>query len=883
MPGRIASVFRNLLRKRAVEQALDDELQSAVELLAQEKMKEGLSYPEARRQALIELGGVEQVKEEVRAIRFGRLVETFAQDLLYALRMLRKSPGFTVVAVLTLVLGIGANTAIFSMVNALLLHPYNFRDLDRIVLVWQDQGSEAAFDDRNIAPADAADIVSRTHIFRSLATYRCRTYSLGSDTEVLPVDACEVSANFFGLLGISPAVGRSFAEFEQQPGRDAVAVASYAFWQRQLGGDPSAIGQTIRLNSRTYTVIGIMPREFNFPVSMQLWIPLALPPAQQADRSQRSIQAIGLLDPGVTIPQARTVLASFNSRLVSEYPKTNAGRRTTLLQLRRELYQFTLPLFSLLQIAAGFVLLLACANLANLLFARTIGRRKEIALRSALGAGRSRLAQLFICETFLFSIIAGIAAVAVSLWTVRLLRTSISPQWTQWVPGWNGIQVDRAVLAFAILLAVAVGIFFGLATLVHAGRVDLNQTLKEGGPGSMTRARARLRSTLVVVQVILALVLLVCAGLSIQGFARLANVYAGYQPETVMEFYPVLHGADYVDKTKVANFYRQLLRDNRALPGVMAAALISNPPASNVDDDTTAFAIEGRPEARPGEAPSADLQIASPDYFRVLRVPMVSGRGFSEEDTAATLPVAVISRGMAARFWPHGDALGQHIRLANAGSASSWLTVVGVVDNVRQNWWDSPSQPVIYRPLLQAPDVGMRLVLRASANPTGYVSAVRAIVRRLDSSVAVDDIHTLQSEVTDSIGIIRIMGLLMGVFGIVALVLSAVGVYGVLSETVAQRTREIGIRMALGASPLGVRKLILWQALRLTGIGLAIAVPLALAINRVMSTFVFGIVSMDARVILEFTLLLVVVALMAAYIPARRAMRVDPMVALRYE
>jgi putative ABC transport system permease protein len=422
-----------------------------------------------------------------------------------------------------------------------------------------------------------------------------------------------------------------------------------------------------------------------------------------------------------------------------------------------------------------------------------------------------------------------------------------------------------------------------MAALAHAGRVDLNQMLKEGGPGSMTRARARLRNALVVVQVIFALVLLVCAGLTIQGFMRLADVYAGLQPETVIKFQPVLPANSYADPKKVANFDQQLLRETDALPGVMGSALVSNYPASSVDNDTTTFAIEGQPAPRPGEAPSADLQIASPEYFRVLHVPVLSGRTFAESDDASGAPVALVSRGMAAKFWVRESPIGQHIKLTGADTTSPWLTIVGVVGDVRENWWNSPSTPMVYRPLLQAPDRGLRLMLRTKGNPTAYASSVREIVQRLDSTVALAEVNTLQTEVTDSIGIIRIMGLLMGIFGAVALALSAVGVYGVLSESVAQRTREIGIRVALGASPRAVRTLVLGQAVKLTAIGLAIAVPLTFLINRALASLVFGIVSLNLAVIAEFTCVLALVAVAAAYVPARRATRVDPMVALRYE
>ena len=809
-------------------------------------------------------------------------MNSLLQDIHYALRQLHRKPGFTIIAVLTLALGLGANTAVFSMVNALLWHPYNFPELDRIVLVWQEQGSEANADARYMAPGDASDVASSANLFDSLATYQCQMFSTESGSEVLPVRGCAVSANFFDLLGVAPLTGRSFARSEQQPGLDAVTVVSHAYWQRQLGGDPGAIGKSVRLNGRKFTVIGIMPVNFSFPVVMQLWIPLALTPDQQADRSQLSVQAIARLKPREDVTRARAALAGFSEQLANEYPKTNGGRKTTLLPLRQELYQYTLPLFSLLQAAAGFVLLLTCANLANLFLARMIGRQKEIAVRAALGAARQQLAQLFLSETIFFSLLAAALTIGVSLLTVRLLRTGISPDWTKWVPGWSGIQVDRTVFAFTILVAFAIGAFFGLMTFAQARRRDLHSALKEGSPGS-TASRARLRSGLVVAQLVFALVLLVCAGLMIQGFTRMAKVYADFRPANVIEFEPVLPASSYVDKTKISNLYEQLLRNSVELPGVTSAALISNPPASNVDNSSTTFAIEGRPAPRPGEAPSAGFQVASPDFFRALLIPVISGRAFSENDNATGEAVAIVNRGMATAFWPHAEALGQHVRLTDPNTASPWLTVVGVVEDVRQNWWNSPSQPTIYRPLLQAPDQGMTLVLRTNADPTGYVSPIRAILRQLDSSIALAEVRTLDNEVRDSVGIIRIMGVLMIVFGAIALALSAVGVYGVLSESVAQRTREIGIRMALGASESTVRALVLRHALKLTAVGLALAIPLAFAINRAMAALIFGVVSVDLRVIAAFSVVLVLVALAACYIPARRAAKVDPMVALRYE
>jgi putative ABC transport system permease protein len=577
------------------------------------------------------------------------------------------------------------------------------------------------------------------------------------------------------------------------------------------------------------------------------------------------------------------VLANFSHQLEQEFPKTNAGRTMTLLQLRKELYMFTLPLFLLLQAAAGFVLLLACANLANLVFARMIGRQREIALRTALGAGRGRLGQLFLSETLLYSSAAGAVAIAASFATVRALRTSIPAGWTKWVPGWDGIRVDGSVLAFTILAALGVGLVLGVATLLHTSRVELNKTLKETGAGTVTRTKRRVRNALVVVQVMLALILLVCAGLTIQGFVRLANVYQGIEPASVLRIEISLPETIYTDNLKITNFYQQVLRGAAAVSGVQHVSLVTNPPASNVDSETTSFTIEGQAALKVSDVPSADLQIASPDYFDTLRISSLAGRAFSDADNVDAPRVVVISRGMASRFWPKGDALGHRIKLGARDSNEPWLTVVGVVGDIRQNWWNPVARPVIYRPLAQAPQSSMTLLIRTASNPTSYISAVRGVVRQSDAAIALRGVNTLEEEIVDSIAIVRIMGILMGVFGLVALALSSIGVYGVLSESVAQRTHEIGIRLALGANPRDLMKLVLGQALKLTAIGLLIAVPCAVAISRAMASMIFGVVSLDLTILGGFTVLLLLVALCAGYLPARRAIRVDPMVSLRYE
>jgi len=875
--------LRNLFRKDSVERETDQELRFHLEHEIAQHVSRGMSAGEARRAALLEFGGVEQFKEECREARGVNRMESLLADLRYGLRSLGRSPGFTIVCVLTLALGIGANTAIFSMVNALLLRPYNFRNLDSLVRVWEDRGIREGYDARYIAPADAEDLRSTNGVFEGLTTYNYQSFGMGVEGDVQPVLGCRVSANFFDVLAITPAAGRLFSAAEEQPGADQVTILSYGIWQRRFGGDPQLLGKTISLNSRVYTIVGIMPKDFDYPVPVELWVPLALTQVEMADRAQLSLNALARLKPGVSVTRASAALANFSRRLEQEYPKTNAGRSTTLLQLRKELYTFTLPLFLLLQAAAGFVLLLACANLANLVFARMIGRQREIALRAALGAGRGRLGQLFLSETFLFSSAAGAIAVAASFASVRALRTSIPVGWTKWVPGWDGMRVDGNVLAFAIMAALGVGLILGLATLLHTSRIAPSKTLKEAGPGTVTRAKRRVRSTLVVVQVMFALILLVCAGLTIQGFVRLANIYQGFEPANVLKIEISLPQKTYADNVKIASFYQQLLRGAASVPGVQRASLITNPPASNVDNETTLFSIEGQVALKTSEMPSADLQIASPDFLETLKISSVSGRALSEVDNLDAAGVVVISHSMALRFWPKGDALGHRIKLGAQDSIEPWLTVVGVVGDVRQNWWNPATRPVIYKAFAQAPQRSMTLLLRTATNPYNYVSAVRDVVRHADPAIALRGVNTLDEEIADSIAIVRIMGILMGIFGLVALTLSSIGVYGVLSESVAQRTHEIGIRLALGANPCDLMKLILRQALKLTGIGLLIAVPCAVAISRAMASLLFGVVSLDFTILAGCTALLLLVALGAGYLPARRAIGVDPMVSLRYE
>jgi putative ABC transport system permease protein len=875
--------LRALFRRHAAEDQLHEELRFHFDREVEKLASSGHSREEALRRARLAFGGVEQIKEDCRDVRGVRLVDNLRQDFRFALRQLRKSPGFAIVAILTLALGIGANTAIFSMVSALLLHPYDFRDLDQLVRVWEYRGVDAGIDERVLAPADAAQFAAYTRVFDAFATYRCRDFNLTANDGAQPARGCNVSANFFYVLGVNPAFGRGFSPEDDQPGAGQVVILSHGFWQRRLGASPSVLASAIQINGRSYTVIGVMPHRFDYPVPMEFWMPLVLTPAEEADRSDLSLEALARLRPGVPVSQAQAALENLAGRLEQEYPLTNANRAVSVLQLRKELYSFTLPLFLLLQAAALLVLLLAVANLVNVYFARMVSRQKEFAMRLALGAARGRLAQLLICESLLLSVIAALVAVAASFWSVPALRLSISPDWTIWVPGWDAIRVDSTVLVFTLFAAVAAGITFGVCSVYHASKMQLNQALKEGGPGNMSRATGRVRSALVVAQVMFALTLLVSAGLMIQGFTRLADIYKGFEPSGILRAEIALPDKKYSTDSQVANFQKELLREVAALPGVSAGALNSNTPASNVDNPSTLFTVEGSPVQKASEIPSADVETTSPNYFQALHIALLTGRSFTDADAASAPSVAVISEGMAKRFWPDGAALGRRFKLGAPDSDRPWLTVIGIVCDVRQNWWNPPGRPVIYQAFLQNPERGMTLLLRASSRPQNYAGPLREIVRNLDPDVAVNGLTTLEREVADSIAIVRIMGMLMGIFGAVALALSAIGVYGVLAESVAQRKREFGIRLALGARPADILRQVVWHSLKLTSIGLAIALPLSLLISRTVSHYVFGLITMNLGVPLFFAAILMAVGVIAAYQPAARAMHVDPIVALRHE
>ena len=805
------------------------------------------------------------------------------QDFRYGIRALLKRPGFALTAVLTLALGIGANVAVFSIVNALILRPYPFPDLDRLVLL--RAAGPKVLSEVKVPLADFLDLQRDPAIFQGAATFRQYDSSLTGSGDAQTVLTATVSPNFFRVIGMQPLIGRQFTAENEENGRDAVAILSYGFWQKRFHGDAGVIGQALEVDGRKLAVIGVMPLEFRYPPATQVWLPLALTPEMRAQRNPTpppTFQVLARLRPEVSLDRAQSELAAFSARLQQQFPDSHTDRTLKPLLLRKEQYAFSAPLFLTLQLAALLVLLLATANLFNLLFARLIDRQKDVAVRTALGAGKLRLMQLFLGETLSLALMGGVIAVLGSFLAVNLIRTSISQDYTQWIAGWELIHLNWRVIEFALVLTLLVGILFAIGAAMHSKGTDINRVLKENIRGGGSR-RKIFRNVLVVSQVGLAAVLLAAAALMVQGFFRLANVYRTFEPGNVASVEILLPEQQYDSLAKIRSYDQRLLQRFTALPGVQSAGMITNPPASNVDTPRSLFTIEGQTVLRESELPSADVQTASAGFFSSLRVPVLQGRNISDQDGEESPRVAVVSRTMAAHFWPDGSAVGRRIRLGGLSSSEPWTTIVGVVEDVKGNWWDAEPHAVIYRSYLQAPRRSMTFAIRSSLDLRSLAPSLREAGRSVDPSVAFAALTTLDSEISDALAPIRILGILMVLFGIVSIALSALGIYGLLAHSVALRTHEFGVRMALGAQRTDILRLVIGQSWKLCIVGLIFGLPAAYALVRVIASALYGIVVFDAIIFVFLAAVLVTVGSLAGYLPARRATRVDPMLALRYE
>jgi putative ABC transport system permease protein len=814
-------------------------------------------------------------------------MQTLWQDLRYGARMLLKKPGFTLIAVITLALGIGANTAIFSLTNAILLRPYDFHDLDRLVSIFGTTPQQGA-DLSGMAPADFADLRRQQTVFADLAAYRQSNATLTGLTgagEPERVRNFEVSAGFFRLIGGEAVLGRTFLPEEGQPGRDQVAVLGYGLWRQRFGADPMIVGGKISLDGRAHTVIGVMPAKFDFPKSVELWTPLGLSNEAWNERREQSLAVVARLKAGVELGQANTEIGTLAHRLAGQYPQTNTGRGAMVRLLRRRPgIEYNEVFLSTLIAAVGFVLAVACVNIANMQLARASSRSREMAVRAALGAGRSALVRQLLTESLLLGLIGGFCGLLTSFWFLDFIRGSIPLDQVQYIPGWENIRLNERVMIFTFVISLTSGVIFGLFPALQSSKPNLNETLKEGGRSDGAGGgRQRMRNALIIAEIAVALVVLVGAGLTVKGFTRLAEKQRqGFDPRNVLTLRATLPQSRYAEDRQIAAFHRQAQERLSTLPGVESASSASFLPGSN-GWDTTEFQIEGQPAPPPGNERIITYYKTGADYFRTVRIPILKGRAITTDDGENAPRVAVISETLARRHFPNEDPIGRRVKIGAAESSAPWHTIIGMAGDVSRFMFDREAQPTLYLPNQQFPDRGAYLVVRTSGEPLSAVPAVRAQIAALDNNLPLYEIKSNEQVIADNLAGLRLGADLMAMFGALALALAAAGVYGVMAYAVSQRTHEIGVRMALGAQPLDVFRLIVGQALKLAALGLAIGLPLALALGRVMAGALFGVVSLDPMTFVGFTLLLTGVAVFAGYLPARRAMKVDPMVALHYE
>lgn len=804
------------------------------------------------------------------------------QDVRYGLRMLRKRPGFTAVAVITLALGIGANTTIFNSVNAMLLRPFPFPRLDRMVTIWETLPRQ---NDNHLSPAPAnfRDWSEQSTQFSQLAAVRGWDANLTGGNVAEHVEGSQVTADFFSLLGMSPQLGRNIGSADFQGGVASVVVISNGFWQQHLGADPALVGRQLLLNGRKFTVIGITSPDFDFPTGSKVWTPLDLNGPAKEDRESHYLTVFGRLKDSVSISQAQAKLETIAASLGQQHPRTNAGHGVNVKNTVEDVTYGSQQFLMMLMGAAVFVLLLACANVANLQLARASGRQKEIALRAALGASRWQVGRQLLVESLLLALLGSAAALLLSAWGINLLRRSLPPFIVEHVAGLKHLHLDLRVFWFTLLLAIVTGIVAGLAPAWHFSRSNVNDTLKEGTRGGSASASGRrLRTLLVISEIALSLVLLVGAGLMVKGFRTLTTKDMGFDRNHVLTFHVVLPDAKYRDKDRIRGYYEQVLRNIQALPGVESAACVTSLP-SGWTWNWTEFTAEGRPPAAPGERPSVISQIVTPGLFPALRVPLRQGRLLSDRDGPNAPPVAVISETMAHQNWPDQNPLGKHIQMGRPEAAQPLRTIVGVVGEVQPVPLDHDPAPTAYIPFAQQPESATAFVVRTSGDPLTLAGSVSKQLRDVDADQPAYDMRSLEQVVSDGLSGIESSANMMLIFAACALTLAAAGIFAVMAYSVTQRTHEIGVRVALGARRLDVLRLVVGGALKMAMIGLSIGLVLALLLTRALSGALFGVVQIDIVTFALLTSLLALVAALAAYIPARWAMNVDPMVALRYE
>jgi predicted permease len=805
-------------------------------------------------------------------------MEALIKDIRFALRGLLKRPGFAAVVIVTLALGIGATTLIFGVVNAVLLRPLPFPQADRIVRIEERHGQAGGTS--NLTYANFLDLRAQTGTVEYVAASRSSTANLTDAAEPQQVNVLGVSANYFSALGITPALGRTFLTEEDLPGGSSVVILSYQLWQQRYGADSNLVGKTIKIGSNSSTVVGVMPPGFRsgYPFAGQydLWWPLVPTGSGRANRRAHLLGVIARLKSGVTLEQTHAELSTIASRIERENPGVDPDLSINVIDLQARLVAPLRQTLIVFLCAVGSLLLIACANVANLLLARSAGREREMAIRAALGAGRFRLVRQMLTESTLLAGLGGATGLMLAAWGTQLV-TRLNPND---FPRINEVSVDGRVLGFSLFVSLITGVLFGLAPALQLPKHGLYETLKEGGRGIAGGKRAWLRQSLVISEVALALALLIGAGMLINSFARLMQVNRGFDPSNVLAINLNLPASKYPTGAQQAAVLQQMLEHVSAAPGVRAAGLTSVLPF--MGGPATDFVIEGRAPVPDSQAPQADIRIVDAEYFRTLSIPLRAGRTFTERDTADAPRVMVINEEMARRHWPGESPIGQRVTMKDWGPPLTG-EIVGVMTDVKADGLDAATRPMIYWPYPQFPSIFNNLVIRTAGEPLSVVAAVKSQIWSVDRDQPLSRIQTMEDVISGSVAPRRFNMQLLGIFAALALALAAVGIYGVISYSVAQRTHEIGIHLALGARPTDVRRFVVRQGMRLVLIGGLIGLACALALTRLMTSLLFGVSATDPVTFVSVTALLIIVGLLACYLPARRATKVDPLVALRHE
>ena len=806
-------------------------------------------------------------------------MESLVQDVRYGLRMLWKSPGFTAVAVITLALGIGANSAIFSVVNTVLLRPLSFPNSDRLVSVFESKPS-AGIDRFSVSPPNFFDWRDQNSVFSGIAAYTPNPAALTNRGDAQRIVALLASPNLMTVLGAQPFLGRSFLDEEGQQGHDHEVILSHRIWQRSFSGDVNIVGQNARLDGENYTIVGVMPAGFEFPLSgADVWLPLSFQNNVSTQRGAHYLDTIARLKPGASLQQARQELETIGGRLALEYPKTNKGWTASVSEFRDSLVGDVRPALLILLAAVGLVMLIACANITNLLLARANERVHEVAIRTALGGSLRRLLRQFLTESLLMAMLGGLSGLVIAFWGMHAIM-NLGPKD---IPRLDAVHIDSSVLAFTFGLTLLTGLIFGLAPALRVVKADVSEPLKTGARSVGRGERKQLRGALVAGELAVSLVLLTGAGLLVRSFLRVTAVDPGFDASHVLIFDLSLPDAAYPDGARVVQFAESLMTNLKGLPQVVSASTVFPRPFGG-EPFSSSFKVEGAPPAPAGEERSVKMRVVGRDYFETMRIPVIRGRSFEPGDRRDSPPVLLLSRQGARKFFPNGDAIGQVMRLdARASADKVGGQIVGIVGDAHYSGLDVESAPEVYALLDQVAVPEMSVLVRTAPDPTALASVVREQVHLMDQNLPLSDLSSMNDLMAASLGQRRFYMLLLGMFAAAALSLAAVGVYGVMAYSVGRRTQEIGVRLALGAPRGRVLAMVLSQSARLMILGLAVGALATAGASRLLSRMLFGITPADPLTLLGAVLILSGIALLASYLPARRAAKVDPMVALRYE